>query len=45
MLDKAYRVIVKAQNFIYGKIAHIKPLKNVYKKVKESQPTGIKKPF
>ena len=45
MLDKAYRAIVKEQSFIYGKTIHIKPLKNVYKEVKESQPTGIKKPF
>ncbi len=43
-LDKAYKVIVDEQSFIYGRAAHIKPIKNVYKKIKEDQETGIKKP-
>ncbi|QCT93757.1 hypothetical protein FE773_00700 [Caminibacter mediatlanticus TB-2] len=45
MLNKAYRVIVKKQSYIYGKAPHIKPFNNVYKQLKDGQLTGIKKPF
>jgi len=43
-LNKAYKVIVDEQSFIYGRDATIKPVKNVHKDVKEEQSTGVKKP-
>jgi len=39
--NKAYRVIVKEQSFIYGRDATIKPAKNVHQKVKQNQLTGV----
>jgi len=42
MLDKAYKVIVDEQSFIYGREGHVKPLENVYKKVKQGQSTKLK---
>ncbi|RXJ68973.1 hypothetical protein CRV08_05955 [Halarcobacter ebronensis] len=42
-LNKAYKIIVDEQSFIYGRDAHVKPLINVYKKLKERQSTGLKK--
>ncbi len=41
-LDKAYRVIVKEQSYIYGREGHIKPLENVYKELKDGQSTRLK---
>ncbi len=40
-LDKAYKVIVDEQSYIYGREGHIKPFKNVYKKVKQAQSTKL----
>ena len=43
MLNKAYKVIVNEQSFIYGKDAHIKPLDDtVFKEVIINKSTGIK---
>ncbi len=42
MLNKAYKVIVDEQSFIYGREGHVKPLENVYKKVKQEQSTKLK---
>ncbi|MCF6173094.1 MAG: hypothetical protein L3J44_04835 [Campylobacteraceae bacterium] len=41
-LDKAYKVIVDEQSYIYGKEGHIKPLDNIYKKVEQGQGTQLK---
>ena len=42
-LNKAYKVIVEEQSFIYGKDAHIKPLDDtVHKEIKIGDETGIK---
>ncbi len=41
-LNKAYKVIVNEQSFIYGRDAHITPTKNVHKEVKIDQKTGLK---
>jgi hypothetical protein len=41
-LNKAYKVIVDEQSFIYGRDVHIKPVKNVHKKVEVDQKTGLK---
>jgi hypothetical protein len=41
-LNKAYKVIVDEQSYIYGKDAHIKPLDDtIYKEVKPGKSTGI----
>jgi hypothetical protein len=41
-LNKAYKVIVDEQSFIYGKDAHIKPLDDtVYKEIEVDKATGI----
>ncbi|MGC9350732.1 MAG: hypothetical protein ACP5D3_01970 [Sulfurovum sp.] len=42
-LNKAYKVIVDEQSYIYGRDAHIKPVTNVHKKVESGQPTGIER--
>lgn len=39
--NKAYRVIVKKQRFIYGRDATSKVVRNVHRGTKENQPTGI----
>lgn len=44
-LNKAYKVIVEEQRYIYGREPHITPMKNVYKRVKEGQVTGVKEPI
>ncbi len=42
LLNKAYKVIVDEQSFIYGKDAHVKPLDDtVFKKVIINKSTGI----
>ncbi|MEA2028486.1 MAG: hypothetical protein U9N49_05875 [Campylobacterota bacterium] len=40
-LNKAYRVIVDEQSFIYGRDAHVKPIENVHKEVEEGESTGV----
>jgi len=40
-LNKAYKVIVEEQSFIYGRDAHIKPLENVYKEVEQDKSTKL----
>jgi len=42
-LNKAYKVIVDEQSYIYGRDIHVTPTKNVHKEVKESQSTNIEK--
>ncbi len=42
-LNKAYKVFVKEQSYIYGKEVHLGSMKHVYKEIKEGQVTGIKK--
>jgi hypothetical protein len=44
-LNKAYRVLVEEQSYIYGRDTHIKPMKNVYEVIKEGQLTGVKDPI
>ena len=44
-LNKAYKVIVDEQSFIYGRDATVKPVKNVHKELKEDESTGITKPI
>jgi hypothetical protein len=43
-LNKAYKVIVDEQSFIYGRDAHIKPVTNVYQSVNIDKDTGILNP-
>ncbi|MEA1892143.1 MAG: hypothetical protein U9N33_05460 [Campylobacterota bacterium] len=40
-LNKAYKVIVDEQSFIYGRDTHVKPVKNVHKSVTIGQSTKI----
>ncbi|QOP42322.1 hypothetical protein FJR03_00255 [Sulfurimonas marina] len=40
-LNKAYKVIVEEQSFIYGRDAHIKPVENVHKEVEALTPTKV----
>ncbi len=40
-LNKAYKVIVEEQSFIYGRDTHLKPIKNVHKQLEENQPTKL----
>lgn len=42
-LNKAYKVIVDEQSFIYGRDAHIKPANNVHKKIKNGEMTHLQK--
>ena len=42
-LNKAYKVIVDEQSFIYGRDAHIKPTINVHKKLTDNQSTHLEK--
>jgi hypothetical protein len=42
MLNKAYRVIVEEQGYIYGRDAHVAPAANVHQQVAVDTPTGIK---
>ena len=42
LLDKAYKALVEQQKFYNGKAGHIKPMHNVYKKVKDGQSTHLK---
>ena len=40
-LNKAYKVIVDEQSFIYGRDTHIKPISNTYEEVEIGASTGI----
>lgn len=40
-LNKAYKVIVDEQSYIYGRDAHVAPVTNVHEKVEIDQETGI----
>gem|GEM_PF-5365096 len=42
-LNKAYKVIVEEQSFIYGRDAHVKPVANVHKELKPKQMTQLEK--
>jgi len=42
-LNKAYKVIVDEQSYIYGRDVHIKPLTTIHQSVKEGQPNGTEK--
>lgn len=42
-LNKAYRVIVAEQSFVWGRDATITPALNVHKQVEAGQPTGVTK--
>lgn len=42
-LNKAYKVIVNEQSFIYGRDAHIKPAKNVHKNIENGEMTHLQK--
>lgn len=42
-MNKAYKVIVEEQSYIYGRDAHVKPVENVHKSVESGQPTGIER--
>lgn len=42
-LNKAYKVIVDEQSYIYGRDAHIKPVQNVHKNVYDGQMTQLEK--
>lgn len=40
-LNKAYKIIVEEQSYIYGRDAHVKPVTNVHKEVKVGGSTGV----
>ncbi|MEA1982733.1 MAG: hypothetical protein U9N39_04245 [Campylobacterota bacterium] len=40
-LNKAYRVIVEEQSYIYGRDAHVKPVENVHKELEMGQDTQV----
>lgn len=40
-LNKAYKVIVDEQSFIYGREAHIKPVQNIHKSVEMGEATEV----
>lgn len=40
-LNKAYKIIVEEQSFIYGRDAHVKPLDNVHCEVEIDSPTDV----
>jgi len=41
LLNKAYKIIVDEQSFIYGRDTHVKPLSNVYQEVKQDESTQL----
>ena len=41
-LNKGYKALVEIQQFYNGKAGHIKPMKNIFKAVKEGQSTYLK---
>jgi len=42
-LNKAYKVIVDEQSYIYGRDAHIKPLNNVHQNIDTNQKNSSEK--
>ncbi|MEA1983430.1 MAG: hypothetical protein U9N39_07790, partial [Campylobacterota bacterium] len=40
-LNKAYRVIVEEQSYIYGRDAHVKPVENVHKELEIGEDTQV----
>ncbi|MGB5964094.1 MAG: hypothetical protein WBF77_10710 [Sulfurimonadaceae bacterium] len=40
-LNKAYKIIVEEQSFIYGRDAHVKPVENVHREVEVDTPTDV----
>lgn len=44
-LNKAYKIIVEEQSFIYGRDAHIKPVTTVYETIENLNATGILTPI
>jgi len=42
-LNKAYKVIVDEQSYIYGRDANVKPVENVHKEVELGQPTHVER--
>ncbi len=44
MLDKAYRILVRGQDFIHGRDGSVLPLETVYQEVTEDTSTGIARP-
>jgi len=42
-LNKAYKVIVNEQSFIYGRDAHVKPTINVHKNIEKGEMTHLQK--
>jgi len=42
-LNKAYKVIVDEQSYIYGRDPHVKPLTNVHKEIQDGQKTHLEK--
>ncbi|PLX67121.1 MAG: hypothetical protein C0603_10700 [Denitrovibrio sp.] len=42
-MNKAYRVIVKEQSYIYGRDATVTPPKNVHEELKENADSGVKR--
>ncbi len=42
-LNKAYKVIVNEQSYIYGRDTHVKPANNVHKTIKDGQMTHLQK--
>ena len=44
-LNKAYKVIVDEQSYIYGRDPHVLPVKNVYESIPVGEDTGIENPI
>lgn len=44
-LNKAYRSIVKAQSFVRGRAATVKPTDEVHRRIGDEAPTGIREPL
>ena len=40
-LNKAYKIIVEEQSYIYGRDAHVKPTENVYREAEIDAPTRV----
>ncbi|MCJ7766413.1 MAG: hypothetical protein MUP09_10795 [Thiovulaceae bacterium] len=40
-LNKAYKIIVEEQSYIYGRDAHVKPVENVHREVEIGTPTNV----
>ena len=44
-LNKAYKVIVEEQSYIYGRDAHVEPAENIYKELIIEEATGVTTPI